>query len=83
MTFLAFIKRAPKMQDTNNVSGVCWYKTQNTDMSPTPLKGKENLPVNPNNILVKFTHMINTNEKIYNKRNNNKHTYEKYIHENT
>ena len=54
-------------------------------MSPTSLKikKKENLSVNLNKIQTIYIRLKNTYIKIcIKKRNNNKHTSEKYIHEN-
>ena len=75
------------MQGKNDVSGVSQNKTKNTDMSPpsTSLKRKEkeNRPVNPNKIQIKYIHLKITNMKKYNKLNNIKHANEKYLFENT
>ena len=38
-------------------------KTKNVDMSPTSLRRKENLPVNPNDVQMKYMHIKNTNMK--------------------
>ena len=52
-------------------------------MSPTSLKRKDNLPVNPNKIQINYIHTKNTNMKMNKKWNNNKLTNEKYVHKNT
>ena len=53
-------------------------------MPPESLKWKEKkiLPVNPNNIQIKYTHIKVASMKKYNKLNNIKHTNEKFILEN-
>ena len=50
-TFMAFIKRTPEMQGTNDVSIVYQNKTKNTHMTLTLFKKKrDNVPENQNKI---------------------------------
>ena len=72
------------MQDTTDIysSVSVKLKIQVSPLSLKRKKEKENLSENPNKVQTIYIHMKNTYMKIYKEWNNNKHTNEKYIHEN-